>query len=80
MGDQIQPDQLDNRVRVFRPRELAERIGVSRATVYRRARQPDFPPKLQLGPRAVGWRASDIARWLDGLAEQGGDGSETADE
>jgi len=40
--------------------------GLSRTTVYRLVKAGSFPVPKQLGPRAVGWLASDLARWRKG--------------
>ena len=41
--------------------------GLSRATIYSRAVQGDFPSPLKLGPRCSRWRASSISEWLEAL-------------
>jgi predicted DNA-binding transcriptional regulator AlpA len=33
-------------------------------------RLPDPPPKIQLSPGRVGYRASDLAAWLDARRQQ----------
>lgn len=50
---------------ILRPNQLAARLGVCRSTVYEWSRRPDFPRRLKLGPRASGWRWSEIKAWLD---------------
>lgn len=50
--------------RVLRPAVAAPFLGVSRATLYRLADSPAFPPKIQLGLRSVGWRESQLRAWL----------------
>ena len=51
--------------RILRPRELAERIGLSLTTLWRLRRRGELPEPLRLSPGCVGWRASDIERWLE---------------
>ena len=41
-------------VRIIRPREVAQRLGVSATTLWRYAKRPDFPRAFRLGPNAVG--------------------------
>lgn len=55
--------------RILRFREVIHRCGVSRATIYRRMADGDFPRPLRLGPTAVGWRESDIEAWIAGRPE-----------
>ena len=51
--------------RILRPRELADRIGLSLATLWRLRRRGDLPEPIRLSPGCVGWRSSDIERWLE---------------
>jgi prophage regulatory protein len=46
--------------------ETVQRIlALSRSAIYARRAAGDFPPALQLGPRAIGWLQSDIDTWLE---------------
>jgi prophage regulatory protein len=56
--------------RILRPRELAERIGLSLATLWRLRRRGDLPEPIRLSPGCVGWRASEIDAWLTERAER----------
>ncbi len=38
--------------------------GLSRSTIYQLMADGRFPRPVQLGPRAVGWRQSEIADWI----------------
>ena len=46
--------------RILRLPAVVERIGLSRATVYRRLGHL----RIQLGPNSAGWLESDIDWWL----------------
>ncbi len=37
--------------------------GLGRSTVYRLIAAGSFPAPVRLGPRAVGWRWSDLDQW-----------------
>jgi predicted DNA-binding transcriptional regulator AlpA len=50
--------------RIIRPRELAARIGLSLATIWRLRRRGDLPEPIRLSPGCVGWHLSDIDTWL----------------
>lgn len=50
--------------RIVRMPEAVKRSGLSIATIYRRCRAGDFPPKISLGGTSVGFRESDFSRWL----------------
>lgn len=51
--------------RIVRPRELAERLGISRVTLWRWERLGKLPPKRQLGPHLIGWLESELEAWFD---------------
>ncbi len=39
--------------------------GLGRSTIYRMIAAKEFPGPVKLGPRAVGWRWSDLDTWSD---------------
>ena len=39
--------------------------GLSRSTIYLRMSEGSFPRQVNLGSRAVGWLASEVAAWMD---------------
>jgi prophage regulatory protein len=51
--------------RIVRRREVEDITGLSRSSLYRLAAAGQFPRPIQLSARAVGWRASDVAAWLE---------------
>ena len=55
--------------RILRLPEVLELTGLCRTTIWRMAKKGTFPPSMKLGARAVGWRASDIYKWLEDLPE-----------
>ena len=50
--------------RLLRLREVVSIVGVSRATLYEMIRRGEFPAPVRIGARAVGWRQSEVQRWL----------------
>lgn len=45
--------------------QVCHRLTVSEATLRRySAGQPDFPRKIQLGPRRIGFLKSDVEEWI----------------
>jgi predicted DNA-binding transcriptional regulator AlpA len=45
--------------------QVCERLTISEPTLRRYAKAGgDFPPKIQLGPRRVGYLASDLERYI----------------
>ena len=51
--------------KILRRKDLEAMIGLSRSTIYKLISENMFPKPVKLGPRAVGWRLSDIEDWLD---------------
>ncbi|EJL6396513.1 AlpA family transcriptional regulator [Vibrio cidicii] len=54
---------MDN-LRVLRLEEVKEIVGVSKSTIYKWMNEGQFPAKVSLGPRCVGWLNTDIDNWL----------------
>ncbi len=57
--------------RIVRPRELAERLGVSLATIWRMRRRGEFPEPVRISPGCCGWSERTLAEWLKQRAEAG---------
>ena len=51
--------------RILRPAELAERLSVSRATLWRMRRRKEIPEPLRISRGGVGWRESTFEHWLN---------------
>ncbi len=50
---------------LYRPHEVAAALGISRAGLARiRARDPNFPRPVQLGPRAVAYVRTEIEDYV----------------
>ncbi len=47
--------------------QVAERLGVSRDTIYRWKRESNFPLARKLSPGSSRWRQSDILEWESNL-------------
>ncbi|MEW6562805.1 MAG: AlpA family phage regulatory protein [Pseudomonadota bacterium] len=55
---------------ILRPKQLSKKLSISPATLWRLQHADDFPKKVQLSARAVGWLQSDIEAWLEKKAAQ----------
>lgn len=57
--------------RILRLKQLIERIGLGRSTIYDRmdAKSPrydaTFPKPIKLGASAIGWIDSEITTWIE---------------
>jgi len=51
--------------RILRITDLEDLLGVSRSSLYAWMKTGTFPRPFNLGPRAVGWKASDIEAWVE---------------
>jgi len=69
-GGQIMDNEM-SQCRIIRKKELFELIGLSDTTVWRLERKGEFPKRLRLGPKSVGWRYGDVLRWIESKAEEG---------
>ena len=50
--------------RLLRLPEIVRVTGLSKSTIYEHIKVGAFPRGVQLGPRAVAWRAGDIDAWI----------------
>ena len=49
---------------MIRPRECAEKIGVSRTTLHRWRKRPGFPVAFRLGDNSVAFDEHEVDAWL----------------
>ncbi len=59
---------------ILRVKSVLAATGLSRTTLWRRVRSGDFPRPLRLGgpsSRCVGWRAGEIAAWVESRERAG---------
>ena len=57
---------------ILRMPAVIEATGLSRTTVWRMSRRGDCPAPVRLTGRHVGWKRSDIERWIDTREPVGG--------
>jgi len=53
--------------RIVRISEAEQMTGRSRSSLLRDVEAGRFPPLRKLGPKAVGWKISEILEWIDQL-------------
>ncbi len=54
--------------RIVRAKEVVEMTGLSRTTIWRMERYKSFPARVSLGKNSIGWKMSDIQKWIDNRA------------
>jgi prophage regulatory protein len=50
--------------RILRLKTVLDRTGLSRSTLYRQIERGTFPIQVRISERCIGWRESDVQRWL----------------
>lgn len=58
----------NNPTRILRLKEVAARVNLCKAMIYRLQAQGDFPKSIKLSQRATGWYEHDIEAWLSNRA------------
>jgi prophage regulatory protein len=51
--------------RILRLRQVMDRVGLKRSTIYAAMRSDTFPRSVQIGRRAVGWLEADINDFVE---------------
>lgn len=49
---------------VLRPNDVCLILSIAHSTLYQWIKMGRFPPQRELGPRSVGWPASEVYEWL----------------
>lgn len=53
-------------MRILRDKQVADKIGGSRATVWRKAKtEPDFPKPLKISAGITGWIEAEVEAYLE---------------
>lgn len=66
MGSQKHHADTSNRLNaLLTPRQVAERLTLSRTTLWRLTRTGELPTPISLSERRVAYREADIASFLD---------------
>ncbi|MGB0206147.1 MAG: helix-turn-helix transcriptional regulator [Neptuniibacter sp.] len=50
--------------KIIRSKEVQELTGLSRTTIWRLERAGKFPARLALTPGSIGWRLTDVEKWI----------------
>lgn len=50
--------------KVIRLKQVIDRTGLSRSTIYDMMKAGTFPARVGLGLRSVGWRENEVSDWI----------------
>lgn len=50
---------------ILRLPDVIIKTGLSRSSIYNSIKSGNFPDRVSLGPRATGWRSTDIDEWIE---------------
>jgi prophage regulatory protein len=58
------PAEHKNPISFLRLKQVKERTGLGRSSIYAQISAGKFPAQINLGARAVGWVDEDISAWM----------------
>jgi len=61
-------EAIKSALTILRRRQVEAATGLSRTSIYQRMSDGTFPKSIKLSERSVGWRAGDIADFLENPA------------
>jgi prophage regulatory protein len=50
---------------ILRKTDVMEKVKLSYPTIWRKERNGQFPARVKLGSRMVGWYANEVNEWLE---------------
>jgi prophage regulatory protein len=53
----------------MRKKEVLAIIGMKTTWLFEAVKEGSFPRPVRLGARAVGWRTTDVKKWIDSRKE-----------
>jgi len=61
-------------MKVLRIKQMSEKTGLSKVSIWRLEREGKFPARVQIGKRSVGWIEQEIDDWIENcpLAKESG--------
>lgn len=51
-------------IQLLRPKQVMERLGLSRSTLYQYIKEGKFPAPFRIGVRATAWRQEQIEEYI----------------
>jgi len=53
------------KMRFLRSKEVVDKVGLSRVSIWRLEAAGDFPPRRQLTPKTVAWVEHEVLAWME---------------
>ena len=53
--------------RIIKLPELEQIVGIKKVTIYAKIKDCTFPKQVKLTPKSVGWKLSDIQKYISEL-------------
>jgi prophage regulatory protein len=50
---------------ILSKKDVIKMIGLSPVTLWRMEKAGNFPNRIKLGPRRIGWREDDVNSWIE---------------
>lgn len=63
-------EKPDREISFLRLPEVKKRTALSRSQIYLLESKGQFPKRISLGIRAVGWISSEVQSWIEARIEQ----------
>jgi prophage regulatory protein len=51
-------------MKILNSKEISQITGLHRVTVWRMEKEGQFPKRITLSPRRVGWREDHVNKWI----------------
>lgn len=60
-----EPIRRNMNQKIFRPAEVVSLTGLSLSTIKRLEQRGEFPRRIKLSLKAIGWKSVDIQNWIE---------------
>ncbi|MGO2341413.1 helix-turn-helix transcriptional regulator [Vibrio litoralis] len=59
------PNYQPSEIRLIRLKEVLNRTGLSKSTLYQLMKDGAFPRSISIGNRAVSWNILEVEQWIN---------------
>ena len=59
-------------MKILRPADAARMLSVSKCTLWRWTKEPDFPKPFRLGSHSIGYDEAELVKWAESRRAQAG--------